>query len=473
MKNNESTTTTKTLVKKDVEDVQARISDQITESGIDLEATSKEQVDLGVQDPSEPKDSLASILAREGLPAEDVARAVLDEPYENKKKVTPKVPKSLKPKLENHTSSKLPFPFAKFSLKPEDFGNSDIEYLIKDFLAEGAITLLTAGAGVGKSILSLGITKEALSKVDGVIYVDADMPTNEIDNRLRRAGLMNLLEKRFIYLHSTKYELRIDPKNKRWKKLKKLLRKESSNQNECLCIFDNLKDLTPTGADLDRDNEVLIIMKELKSIRDMGHTVLLLHHIGKDGNKHNPYKNSGSIRDSVDVAYYLERNGSTFTLSQFKKRIEVKDEVVFEMDSNFNLSPKLTQKEKDKIEKLAIIFEAVSKLHNNKGAVLQQNIVDELKGIIARDYTRKLLSEGEDVLWEIKSGDKNSKIYSPHPEALNSKNLDSYIRENIGILENTSPDHSYIDKNQREELPFIVYPDGTIEIPEYLDDNPS
>lgn len=163
------------------------------------------------------------------MPSEDIARAVLDAPYENKK-FTPKVSKSLKPKLENHISSKLPFPFAKFSLKPEDFGNSDIEYLIKDFLAEGAITLLTAGAGVGKSILSLGITKEALSKVDGVIYVDADMPTNEIGRRLDRAGLKGLLGKQLSYLHSTKVDLKIDPKHKRWKKFKKRLRKESSNK---------------------------------------------------------------------------------------------------------------------------------------------------------------------------------------------------------------------------------------------------
>jgi len=447
MKNNESTTTTGTLVKKDVEDVQARISDQITESGNDLEATSKEQVDLGVQDTSEPSNSLASPLVEEGLPSEDIARAVLDEPYENKKKVTPKVSKSFKPKLEDHTSSKLSSPFAKFSLKPEDSDNKYIKYLINDFLVEEAITLIAAGPGVGKTSLGFGITKETLSKVDGVIYVDADIPTNEISRRLDLAGLKNLLEKQFFYFHSTNYELKIDPKHKRWKKFKKLLLKESSNKKKYLCILDNLKNLTPMGSDLYRDKDALAIMEELKIIRNMGHSILLFHHPAKDGNKSRPSKNSGSIVDSVDVAYYLERNGSTFTLSQFKKRIEVKDEVVLEMDSNFNLSPKLTQKEKNKIERLGIIFEAVTKLHDSKGVVLQKDILGELKDNpkTSKDKILTLLKEGEDVLWKTKSGGKTAKIYSPHPEALNSKNLDSYIRKNIGFLESTIPDVEYRD----------------------------
>ncbi len=381
--------------------------------------------------------ALADVLVRRNFSNEEIARILIDAPYEKTNHRTlaylehtiSKARAGNEEIFQVFTENKG---LAGLSLKPEDFDDSNIEYLIDDFLPKNTLMLMTGRYGVGKSYFNLAVAKKLIDDGHKVVIVDVDMPKHIIHQRLKEAGLFELLGNKLHYVHSTNFPFRIDSKNPNWCEFKNRIEVE----NNTIVIFDNMKELFPYGEDLNIDSNVIPVMNELKEVRDMCNTIILIHHVSKDSSSIHPFKNSGSIADSVDIAYLLERRGNDCVLKCFKSRIPIKETVKFFIESDFTMQTKETEQEAADLDKMITIYEVIRKRCEGVDGLLQKDIIEEMFGFLSRDKVRELLFKGEDMLWKRTQGDKNSYYYVPiEIDAQNSKSLPPYILKKLGILE--------------------------------------
>lgn len=385
--------------------------------------------------------ALASLSVREGFSNEEIAKIITETPYEKR---TPRNKAYLEHTIGKARSS---YDFSKqilstqkldnniladLSLKTNDFDQSGVEYLIDNFLPDKSLILLTSKYGEGKSILALAIAKRLILEGKKVIIIDADMSVPVIGDRLEAAGLKSVLSRDLFYLHSTKIPMKIKSGDGNWDNFKNQVA-----AGGYIIIFDNFKDLSPFGADLDRDGDVIPIMNELKKVRDMGNTVILLHHVSKEGSQKHPFKNSGSIADAVDVAYLLVRQDKRFMLSCYKERIPVKKNMEFLLESDFTLHTKETEKEIIDFDNMINIYQY---LIANPEGMLQRNIIETMNEDhgVSKAKVARALEKGEDKLWSITRGEKKALVYCPIEQDMQkSKNLPPYILKNLGFLDNT------------------------------------
>jgi len=293
--------------------------------------------------------------------------------------------------------------------------------------------LMTGSYGVGKSYFILALAKKLIQDGNTVVIVDVDMPKHIIHERLEDAGLLNQLGKKLHYIHSTNFPFKIDSTNSNWCEFKSRIEIE----NNAIVILDNLKELFRLGDDLNIDSNVIPVMNQLKELRDMCNTVILIHHVSKDSSSIHPFKNSGSIADSVDIAYYLERKGDECILRNFKSRIPVKKSLKFAIDPDFTLVTRETAKEAEDFDHMIKIYEYMQENYDGENGFLQKDIIEEMSGTISKDRVRETLHDGENMLWAKNPGVKKSHIYVPIE--LNSqkfKSLPLCIRKSLGFLEN-------------------------------------
>lgn len=387
--------------------------------------------------------ALGTRLKNKGFSKEEIARIWQDAFYKKKNPRTRSYIQHTLSKIFSQTSSELVnseqsiknIDLSEFTLKKEDFDTSNIKYLIEDFLPGNSLILLTSKFGTGKSILELALTKKFIEDGNKVVIVDADMSVQVIAERLEAASLEQYMDSELFYFHCSKLPMKIDAKNQEWNTFKGLVERHE----QLIIFFDTFKDLVPTGADIDHDAAVIPIMSELKSIRDMGHTVVLLHHIGKDGGKNNPFKNSGSIADAVDVAYLLDRKmGDTdeFTLTAFKQRIPVSKEVRFELDKEFNLLTKETQQDIELYNRMIAVYNHMTENKDAESGYLQKDIITAMNDRISKHKLIEVLRAGVGKLWDKTQGDRKSLIYKPiELDIQKSKSLPPYIAKSLGFMD--------------------------------------
>ena len=383
--------------------------------------------------------SLASILVRRDFQNEEIARILLEAPYPKKSRTNSYLEYTIakaRSGYEEYKALKYSVTpsirrLSEISLKPEDFTDCKIEYLIDDFLPKNTLMLMTGSYGVGKSYFCLALTKKLISEGNTVVIADLDMPKHIIEGRLMDSGLMKHLGTKLHYVHSTNYPFKIDAKNDKWIEFKQLI----ASENEAIVIFDNLKEIFPTGQDPNDDNKAIAVMNELKEIRDMINTVILLHHVPKESSTRHPFKNSGSIADTVDIAYKLERSDNECSLRCFKSRVPVKENVKFALESNFSLHEKQNDSEQENMDRMLMIYEYMTETYDGANGFLQKVIIENLPDI-SRDKVRETLLMGENILWKKTQGTKNSHIYKPIKlNSQNSKSVPIYILKKLRILE--------------------------------------
>jgi hypothetical protein len=173
-----------------------------------------------------------------------------------------------------------------------------------------------------------------------------------------------------------------------------------------------LKDLTPSGVNINLDSDIMPMMDEVKTLRDYGHTVLLLHHWGRDGSSDNPFKNSTSIGDAVDVGFSIQNENGTFVLRCFKDRIPVRLSLAFELTDDFGLVEAETPERQQRLCDLKLAYKTIEELVEEKEDVCQKDIVERLKGSISKQRIKELLREGEGRLWNVRQGDRKTLVYS-------------------------------------------------------------
>ncbi|MEM1913944.1 MAG: AAA family ATPase, partial [Thermofilaceae archaeon] len=158
----------------------------------------------------------------------------------------------------------------------EKLQNTNLEFLFEGFLPFEYLLVLTAEAGEGKTTLAYGLAKTAIKKGIKVVYLDADNSLPFIKQNLEDFGLIGELKERLFILSRQLVDLSINKDNPYWKAVKRLLK----SVRRCFVIVDTLGAFT-RGYDPNSDKDMREVMSELKEIRDMGHAVLVLHHIQK------------------------------------------------------------------------------------------------------------------------------------------------------------------------------------------------
>jgi len=234
-------------------------------------------------------------------------------------------------KLPQHNSSGFE-KLKEFALNVEDL-YEEVEYLIENFLIKQSLTMLFARAGEGKSyfVLCLCVFLLTIAKVKKVIYMDFDNSTASLKSR-KLDGIIRKFGENFLYIHRKK----VDNQSKLLDELVSGV--YGSDFSDCIIVIDSIRDFLG-GKDMNLDKDIIPLMDKLKALREMGATVIFLHHATKNTEKLTA-KGSTSFNDSVDCAFALNlvnkfTNSLKVALTVVKDRLPVENKA-FEIDTSTN-----------------------------------------------------------------------------------------------------------------------------------------
>lgn len=175
-----------------------------------------------------------------------------------------------------------------------------VEYILEDLLPEQAITVLSGPGGIGKTYLGLQIAKAVSEgrslfglavKPLPVVYVDFENPLPLLRERLARLDLQTAL-------HWTLGAAMAPPKldGDGFALYKELPR-------PALLLFDSLR--SGHSGDENSSKDMALVLNRLKELRELGLTILVLHHTPKSTER--LYKGSTAISDLADHTLTLCR----------------------------------------------------------------------------------------------------------------------------------------------------------------------
>lgn len=180
-----------------------------------------------------------------------------------------------------------------------------IEYAVQGLIAKNAINLLSGYGGMGKTTLALHISDSITKEIPflgletmkmPVVYVDFENSLPTLVSRIRNLDATNVL---FWHPSNEIKPPRLDTKE--FELYGKL-------PQGSLIIFDTLR--ASHSLDENSSQDMQLIMGRLKKLRDLGFTILLLHHTSKLNRRQ--YKGSTAIYDLSDhvLGLYRVRRGT-------------------------------------------------------------------------------------------------------------------------------------------------------------------
>ncbi len=295
-------------------------------------------------------------------------------------------------------------PFKGKGLRKENF-NLETKYIIDDFLVEESITLIYASPKQGKSRFAIGLAKYLFSKTNYYTqYFDFDNPLSALGER----GIDRVVDEgigRFDYIHPEKVTI---TSQEALNNLVSAANVSTKNFKKEVFFIDSATDF----VDETNDNAVKIFMNKLKTLRNAGATIIVLHHSNKTDKN---YKGSSVFKSAADNVYFLKNEFSTsdetmFLLDLEAGRFKVRNSA-FGLSSNYVLSlldyedvciPATEQLVIQKIKKV---------LSKQKEGLNQTKILEELD-VSARDKTTiSILHRYVGKFWDSFDGKQNSKIY--------------------------------------------------------------
>lgn len=177
--------------------------------------------------------------------------------------------------------------------------NVTTEYILDKLIPNGSITLLFGRGGIGKTSVCLQIAKAIAEGVNfaelptiktSVYFIDFENPLSVLKERATHIGTTDNLW--VWHISNDPMPPRLDALG--WEVYKEL--------PPGLIIFDTLR--ASHLSDENNSQDMAIIISRLKELRELGFTVLLLHHTPK-GNE-NIYKGSTALLDLVDHVLSIE-----------------------------------------------------------------------------------------------------------------------------------------------------------------------
>lgn len=293
------------------------------------------------------------------------------------------------------------------------------EWIIQKVLPRQSVVVLSAPGGGLKTWLCLALGSAV---ADGKIFLDypmPKMPTYYCDyenplallaDRSRFLGPSSML---IWHLSNPFPPVKMD--TEQWALLKQL--------QPGMLIIDTLR----SAQDLDDNSskDMAPIMGKFKELREMGFTVLIIHHTPKADDR--KYKGSTAISDLADHTLVLER-----------VRAVGSDEAADDQDDNnlplrlgvrgktrYDCSPIFIRFDSEKgfvtaddpnISILSAMEDLLSTHNEEHGQYPIQTVFQRLckeKLNLSAKAFRKLLAKGTDRYWKMTIGDKNSRIFEP------------------------------------------------------------
>ena len=301
-------------------------------------------------------------------------------------------------------------------LKWNDILNLDvsIEYILEKLIPKNSITLLFGRGGIGKTSLCMQIARaiasgtpfDTLQTIQApVYYIDFENPLAVLKDRVEKIG-----QSENLYVWHISNEIQ-PPKldSTGWELYKQL--------PPGLLTIDTLR-----ASHLSDENDskpMSAIMGRLKELREIGFTILLLHHTPK-GNE-NTFKGSTALLDLCDHVLGLEEvkdfDGESIefdcqNLYKLGTRIKTRYEP-YSIYLTFNPEIKGFNVAVDpNIEKMEGIHEI---LRQSPEPLKQKELRERIKNDmdLSDKEVWRLLKKGTGLYWNIEKGSKNATLYIP------------------------------------------------------------
>ncbi len=303
----------------------------------------------------------------------------------------------------------------------------EVEYLVDRLIPKNAITVLFGRGGIGKTWLALelaqcvgaGIPFLGLeTQQTTVVYIDFENPMAVLTSRTQKLG-----EAKGVFFWLANDEIKKAPKldSPDWEIYKTLPRGS-------LLTFDTLR--SSQSKDEDKSQDMAMVLGRLKELRDLGFTIVLLHHTPK---------NSGMVAKGstaiVDLADHI------LGLTLVKKKAEGKDVIVDDDDEDQEDAVyRFGWREKTRFEPFHIYLtlnpdrgfelapdpqertlELMASILEGLGPCAKGDFYDACKGSlnIGQKKARHLLNQGAGRLWDIKKAPGKNR-YTVVPKNLKS-----------------------------------------------------
>lgn len=349
-------------------------------------------------------------------------------------------------------------------LKWNDIPTLDIttEYLLESLIPKGAIVLLFSPGGTGKTSLTMqmsraigeGIPFGYLKTIKTPVYIiDFENPLSFVKTRVELIGPSNNIL--IWHISCDPAPARLD--SDKWEAYKQF--------PPGLIIIDTLR--AAHLSDENNSKDMAIIMAHLKELREIGFTIILLHHSPKSND--GVYKGSTAILDLADHVLGLEKikdnnneEFSTETIYRLSTRIKTRYEP-HTIYLTFNPDIKGFEVRKDPDNQNMQIIQDI--LKNCKGPMKQKDLVEKIRGEL--DLTdkkiRNLLQRGINIFWTMEKGDKNAKIFSVSGQC--GSLSDTYISDQTAkqdLTLKTGKEKQTFSNNMKtiDNIKFGSFPEG-------------
>jgi putative DNA primase/helicase len=190
------------------------------------------------------------------------------------------------------------------------------EYIVDGLILTQTLAMLYAARGLGKTMLALDLAicvslgkpflQWPTNTPRQVLYVDGEMATADMQERLRKFVGSKMPDKLAFLLSESFYETVGAPLNfadpvqqTRFVALLDALKEQGRNPD--LIVLDN-KSALSAGTDENSNSEQDTFLAFLRQLRHRGHAVLIVHHAGKSGDQRGASRNE----DFLDLVIKLE-----------------------------------------------------------------------------------------------------------------------------------------------------------------------
>lgn len=211
-----------------------------------------------------------------------------------------------------------------------------IEWIVDRLIPKDSITLLFGKGGIGKTWLSMDMARSIASGTPflglgtvktPVIFVDFENPLAVLNTRTQKLGEAEGV----FFWRANNDKIKAPKLDKSDYELYKQL------PQGAILIFDTLR--ASQDRDENKSDEMGLIMGRLKELRDMGFTIILLHHTAKNSDK--IAKGSTAI---VDLADHI------LGLTLVRKKRDGQEIIVDDEDSDGDLVYRFGVREKTRFE---------------------------------------------------------------------------------------------------------------------------